>query len=177
MDEVRELNVRNSELHRQLQAASAASRDVRPSPQSENGGNWESQKRRLLAELESKDEQEEEAVDRRLKIEEIIARTDQIIADKDREIEELKHLLDAQSGTLGSLALGAEALEHVFDKDDMIREERQRLEQAQNELCEKRRQAEIEHSMERARLARREAEIEEQAPPRRAAACRGGCRR
>ncbi len=100
-----------------------------PSPQSENGGNWESQKRRLLAELESKDEQEEEAVDRRLKIEEIIARTDQIIADKDREIEELKHLLDCAKRHSGLAGPGAEALEHVFDKDDMIREERQRLEQ------------------------------------------------
>jgi len=160
MDEIRELNVRNSKLQRQLQAARAAPRGGGPSPEPECGGDWESQKRRLLADLVSKDE-EEEAVERRWQIEEIVALTGQIIADKDLEIEELKHLLDAQSGSRRSLALGAEALGHVFDQDDIIREERQRLELAQNELREKRRQAEVEHSMERARLARREAEIEE----------------
>jgi hypothetical protein len=172
MDEIRELNARSSELRRQLQVASARPRDVGPSPQLENGGDWESQKLRLLAELESNDKLEE-AVDRRLRITDVTALTDRIIADKDREIEDLRHLLDAQSGSLGSVALGAASLEHVFDQDDTIREERQRLQQVQNELHEKMRQAEVEHSMERARLARREVEVEEQlhsGEPQRAAA-------
>ena len=49
----------------------------------------------------------------------------------------------------------------MFDQDAIIREERQRLQQAQEELRAKLRQSEIDHAMERARLARREAEIEE----------------
>ena len=96
-----------------------------------------------------------------MKIEEIVARTDKIIAEKNREIEELQHLLDNQSNSLGSLAVGAAALEQVFDQDAIIREERQRLQQLQDECRDKLRQAEIELAMERARLARRDAEIEE----------------
>ncbi len=89
------------------------------------------------------------------------SRTDKIIAEKEREIAELKHLLDNQSSSVGSLAVGAAALEQVFDQDEIIREERQRLQQATEELREKLRKSEIDHAMERARLARREAEIEE----------------
>ncbi len=90
-----------------------------------------------------------------------MARTDKIIAEKNREIEELQQLLNNQSNSLGSLALGAAALEPVFDQDVIIREERQRLQQLQEECRGKLRQAEIELAMERARLARRDAEIEE----------------
>ncbi len=126
-----------------------------------DGNDWESQKRRMLAELESDDAIDVESTTRRMEIKEVIERTDRIIAEKDREIEELKHLLDSQSGSVGSLAVGAAALEQIFDQDEIIREERQRLQQAQEELRGKLRQSEIDHAMERARLARREAEVEE----------------
>jgi hypothetical protein len=165
-DEARLPAPRNAELPRQMRTASAAlARASQPAFPAE-GNDWESQKRRMLAELESDD-----AVDvassgaasrgSRLQIEEVIARTDKIIAEKDREIEELKHLLDSQSGSVGALAVGAAALEQVFDQDEIIREERQRLQQAQEELRAKLRQSEIDHAMERARLARKEAEIDE----------------
>jgi hypothetical protein len=124
-------------------------------------GDWEAQKRRILAELESDDHTDKGSSKRRLEIEEIITRTDRIVAEKDGEIEELKHLLNNQSGSFGALALGAAALEQVFDQDEIIREERERLRLAEDELREKLRVAEIEHAMERARLARREMEIEE----------------
>jgi len=162
LDDIRELKARNTELQQQLRTANSAA--SRPGPLSSPVGvaeDWETQKRRLLAEMESDEGQDAESTDRRLKIEEIIARTDKIIAEKDREIEELQHLLSSQSNSLGSLAVGAAALEQVFDQDEIIRDERQRLQQAQNELREKLRMSEIEHAMERARLARREAEIEE----------------
>ena len=90
----------------------------------DNGGDWESQKRRLLAELESDDQHDAESKERRLKIEEIIARTDKIIAEKNREIEELQNLLNNQSNSLGSLAVGAAALGKSFDQDAIIVEER-----------------------------------------------------
>src|SRR5208282_1663476 len=83
------------------------------------------------------------------------------IAEKNREIEELQHLLNNQSNSMGSLALGAAALEQVLDQDAIIREERARLQQMQNECQAKLRQAEVEIAQERARLARRDAEIEE----------------
>ena len=162
MDDVRSLKARNAELQRQLlEVHSGSVQSGAGSLPSCGGSDWETQKRRFLAELESDDQQDAESTDRRTKIEEIVARTDKIIAEKDREIEELQHLLNNQSNSLGSLALGAAALEQVLDQDAIIREERQRLQQLQDECRDKLRQAEIELAMERARLARRDAEIEE----------------
>ena len=163
MDEIRDVKARNAELQRQLlEVQSGSSRRGAPSPLlSDSGGDWETQKRRLLAELESDDQHDAESTDRRLKIQEIVARTDKIIAEKNREIEELHLLLDNQSNSMGSLALGAAALEQVLDEDAIVREERQRLQELQNECRAKLREAEIELAMERARLARRDAEIEE----------------
>ena len=161
MDDIRDLKARNAELQRQLLEGQALRHaTVRRAPSS-NGMDWEAQKRRFLAGLESDDHQDAESIDRRTKIEEVVARTDKIIAEKNREIEELQHLLNNQSNSLGSLALGAAALEQVFDQDAIINEERERLRQLQEECQNKLRTAEIELAMERARLARRDAEIEE----------------
>ena len=162
MEDIRDLKARNAELQRQLmEVQSAPARRGAASPPAESGGDWETQKRRLLAELESDDQHDAQSTDRRLKIEEVVARTDKIIAEKNREIEELQNLLNNQSNSLGSLALGAAALGEVFDQDAIIVEERGRLKQMQDECQAKLRQAEIELAMERARLARRDAEIEE----------------
>jgi hypothetical protein len=161
-DEVRELKARNASLQRQLldlQSSAAGRGAAAAAPAAAN--NWETQKRKLLANLATDDPHDSEATERRLKIEEIVARTDKIIAEKNCEIEELKYLLDHQSSSLGSLAVGAEALGQIFDQDAVILEERQRLQQLQDETQAKLRAAEIEIAMERARLARREAEIEE----------------
>ncbi len=162
MDDLRDLKARNAELQRQLlEAQSAGGRRGAAASPADSGTDWETQKRRMLAELESDDRNDAESADRRIKIEEIVARTDKIIAEKNREIEELQHLLNNQSNSMGSLALGAAALEQVFDQDAIIREERERLQQLQEECRAKLRQAEIELAMERARLARRDAEVEE----------------
>ncbi len=162
MDDVRDLKARNAELQRQLlELHSGAARRGAEAPPADCSTDWEAQKRRFLAGLESDDQNDAEAAERRLKIEEIVARTDKIIAEKNREIEELQHLLNNQSNSLGSLALGAAALEQVLDQDAIVREERQRLQQLQAECRDKLRQAEIELAVERARLASRDAEIEE----------------
>ena len=124
MDDLRELKARNAELQRQLVEAQAGAGEKGAAAPAAESGNWETQKRRMLAELESDDRHDAESTERRLKIEEIVARTDKIIAEKDREIEELRHLLNNQSNSLGSLAMGAAALEQVFDQDAIIREER-----------------------------------------------------
>jgi len=161
MDDIRDLKARNAELQRQVLESHAqpASRGA-AAPRVDNG-DWESQKRKLLAELESDSSSGAESIERRQTIEQIVTRTDKIIAEKDREIEELQHLLSQQSNSLGSLALGAAALEETFNQDAIIVEERQRLKRIQEECQAKLRQAEIELAMERARLARRDAEIEE----------------
>jgi len=161
IEDIRDLKARNAELQRQLIEVQPAQARRGPSAPSEDSADWETQKRRLLAELESHDSHDAESTDRRLKIEEIVARTDKIIAEKNREIEELRHLLSSQSNSIGTLALGAAALGDVLDQDAIILEERQRLKQLQDECQAKLRQAEIELAMERARIARRDAEIEE----------------
>jgi hypothetical protein len=162
MDDIRDLKARNAELQRQLQEAQSAParRGAATSATAEVATDWETQKRRLLAELESDDQHDAESTVRRTKIEEVVSRTDTIIAEKNREIAELRQLLDDQSKSLGAQASGAAAVEQVLDQDAVVREERQRLKQLEDECRDKLCQAEIELARERARLARREAEIE-----------------
>jgi hypothetical protein len=160
-DEVRDLKERNAQLQRQLLEFQTATRRDRTAPPVASDANWEAQKRRFLANLDSDTPGDPESTNRRLKIEEIVARTDKIIAEKNCEIEELRYLLENQSSSLGALAVGAAALEQVFDQDALILEERHRLQQLQDECRDKLRQAEIEIAVERARLARRDVEVEE----------------
>jgi hypothetical protein len=153
--EIDDLKHRNSEYQRQLSALRAKA------PRGEEIHDWESEKRRILAALDSDlgDGPLEPA--ERLEIEEMVRRTDLIMAEQAREIERLQHLLKTQSNTLGSVAVGAAPLEQVLDHDALIREERERLRQLQAECQEKLRRAEIELSLERATIARRQAEVEE----------------
>jgi len=127
---------------------------------------WESEKRRILAALEAECDAEGDAEGEpigktRLEIKEVLRRTDAIVADKDREIAELKQLLRDQSANLGSVAVGAAAVGDILDRDAIIREERENLRRLQAEWEEKMRKAEIEISLERAKLARQHAELDE----------------
>jgi hypothetical protein len=70
-------------------------------------------------------------------------------------------LLSQQSDNIGSLAVGAAAVAEIFDQDEVIRQERERLQQAQEDWREKLRQAEIDISLERARIARERVELDE----------------
>ena len=90
MDDIRDLKARNTELQRQLrESQSGSARRGAGRLRCGRRHRLETQKRRLLAELDSDDQQDAGSTDRRLKIEEIVARTDKIIAEKNREIEEL----------------------------------------------------------------------------------------
>jgi len=123
---------------------------------------WESEKRRILAALEAENDPGSEPSQKtRTEIEEVLRRTDLLVADKSREIAELKQLLQDQSANLGSVAVGAAALGDILDRDAIIREERENLHRLQVEWQEKLRKAEVEISIERARLARQHAEIDE----------------
>lgn len=125
---------------------------------------WETQKQRMLAALEAEpddDDEEDERRQERVKIREVIERTDAALAAKDREIEELKQLLSAQSANLGEVAVGAATFAEMLSADEIVCHERERLQQLQREWEEKLRQAEIDLSVQRARIARERAEIEE----------------
>lgn len=160
LEDMRELKARNQDLERQLARAKA---NPASGPAPGQRLDWEAEKMRILAALEADfDSDDEEDRKERLRIEEVIRQTDQVLAEKDREIDELKQLLENQSSNLGAVAVGAAALGEILDKDAIVQEERNNLRRLQQEWEEKLRQAEIEISVERAKIARQRAELEGQ---------------
>lgn len=155
VEEVRELKRANAELETKLKARGTAA----AVPAASGGGlDWEAQKQRLLASLEADTDEDEEAVAERTNIEGTIRITDQIVAQKDQEIVELKRLLDERHEPATSASTAAAEL---LDRDEVIRQEREKLAQAQAEWREKIGQAEIDISVERAKIARERAVLEE----------------
>ena len=166
VEDVRDLKQENASLREQLSSSSALSVEAA-------GGDmgWQAQKARLLASLD--DEDQNEATPERLEelatIEGTISITDRVVSEKDREISELKEQLEAgpveiveqvDVETVREEALVA-AREELFDKDEVIQAERQRLEELQHEWEEKLREAELDISVQRASLAREKAKVEE----------------
>jgi chromosome segregation ATPase len=149
--DLRELKARNAELQKHLDQLGSERSQGRPGG-SGHVMDWESEKRRILAALESpaaggspKD---------RPRIEELVEKTERLLAEKDRQIAELRELAQRP-------AAAADPREAILDQDAVIREERENLRRLEEECREKSRRAEVELSIERANLARREAETEE----------------
>lgn len=156
LEDVRGLKRRNGELESQLSSARENGGTAAPPA----GDNWESLKKKMLAQLESQGD-EALADEERFNLERTIQQTEEIVAQKEREMTDLRQLLQEQSNNYGEMALGAAAVSQIFDHDKLIQAERDRLRIAQEEWRQKLRQAEVEISLERARLARDRAEIEE----------------
>ena len=160
MDDVRELKSKNKALQQDLSHAQSAGDAPTSTPA--GGLDWEAEKKRILAELDSEfDEDGEEDQEKRLEIKDVVDRTQQAITEKDREISELQQLLDKQSSNIGSVAIGAAAIGEMLDQDAVIIEERENLRRLQDQWEEKLRKAEIDLSVERAKIAREKAKIEE----------------
>jgi chromosome segregation ATPase len=158
MEEIRELKGEKSKLQKKLDAAAKSGGAAVLS----EGLDWESQKQRLLAQLESDfDPNDERQAADRLTVENAIEATQQAMEEKDAEIDELKQLLNSQSGNIGEMAVGAHAIAEILDQDDLIREERESLRRMQEEWREKLRRAEVDISVERAKMGRERAELEE----------------
>ena len=124
---------------------------------------WEAQKAQILASLESEgtDVPPEREVER-TEIRKVVQRTDAVVAEKNREIEELTALLQEKTENVsGSMAIGAAAVGDILDNDEVIAQERARLEELKKEWEEKLRQAEVEVSLERASIARERAVLTE----------------
>ena len=156
MQDVQELKQRNEELLRKLEKADLAVR------QSCSGSDWESLKRKMLMQLEDFDDSTPEGREEKMTIEGSMKIMDEVMAEKDAEIEELKRMLAEQSSRVGDVAVGAAAIAEMLDQDELIREERANLKRLQEEWREKLRQAEVELATERARIARERADVEEQ---------------
>ncbi len=163
-ESIRELNARNAELLQQLdEARAAASSPAAPNRNSHGPLDWEAEKRRILAALESDfDQHDAQQFGERLKIEDVVHTTEQVVAEKDRQIRELKQRVEELRGKIAAGATPAAAGSQAIQGDAALREEQERLKRLQEELQEKCRKAEVEISLERAKLARQRAELEEQ---------------
>ncbi|MEM9364928.1 MAG: hypothetical protein AAGD07_02955 [Planctomycetota bacterium] len=91
------------------------------------------------------------------------------LQERETEINELRACLDHQKeslganlgvgGATGGTAMGAAAIAEMIDSDELIREERQRLQDLKTQWEEKFRSAEVAASLERAKLSRERQEL------------------
>lgn len=88
--------------------------------------------------------------------------TEEMLAEKDRRIAELEQLLREQRQSQQTCgAVDAESLRPLVDADAVVQQERESLAQLKQQWEEKLRHAEVELSVERAKIARQQAEIAE----------------
>ena len=160
--DVRDLKRRNAELEEQLIGLREAGVGSMRQRNDDATSDWEATKRRMLESLEADEGSDEpDKIEQRLTVESTIQITDDIVAGKDRELAELRMLLSQQSSNIGAVAVGAAAIAENLDRDELIRQERETLCKLQEEWRNKLRQAEIDISIERARIARQRVEIED----------------
>jgi len=158
LEDLKEMKLAKAELEEKMEKM----RKSGVSAATPSGGlDWEAQKQRLLASLEADERHGEEAESERNTIEGTIQITDRIVEQKDQEITELRRLLEEQSNNLGSMAVGAAAVADLLDRDELIQQERKKLQQVEAEWREKIGKAEIAISLERAKIAREQAQLEE----------------
>jgi chromosome segregation ATPase len=124
---------------------------------------WEERKQAMLEQLESESEEASPAEkEQLLEIERVIQETSDEIQKRDAEIDDLRNLLAQQSMiSQDGLAIGAAAIAEAIDSDALVIAERMKLKELQAEWEQKQRQAEIEMSLERAKLARERLELQE----------------
>jgi chromosome segregation ATPase len=160
VEDLREYKTKCGKLESQLATASTHS----ASTAVDTGGNdWESQKRRLLASLEESAEGPETPVEKqqRITIEGTIEMTDAVVAEKDRQIAELEVRLAAGGTRTPVETEQNRQINELVDADEVIAEHRKRHRELELEMQEKLRAAELELSIERAKMARQKAELEE----------------
>lgn len=157
--EIEELRQRNAELASQTTAAGA-----KPHLNfNQESLSWEERKKLILQQLDYEDHDPESAEDlaaTKVEIEMVLKTTQAEIERRDKEIAELQSIVEQQSNTSQGVAIGAAAIAQMFESDDLIKEEREKLKEIQKEWEQKVRQAEIDISMERAKLARERSQIE-----------------
>jgi hypothetical protein len=160
VQDVRELKTKNADLAEQLSnakhnATATASAQV-------TGTGWEALKQKLLNELETDfDENNPHDKADKLTVQGAIKITDDVVTEKEREVAELRTLLDTQAQQVGEMAVGAAAVAQLLDTDELVRQERESLARLQESLREQLKQAEVNLSLERAKLARDRLELEE----------------
>jgi hypothetical protein len=159
VEDVRELKTKNAKLEAQVAAANGQ----KPRVADADGMDWESQKRRLLASLADEGEPAPDDAPRqqeRARIAGTIEMTDAIVAEKDREIAELRSQL-ASGASKTNDNLESERISELLDADEVIAQHRERIAQLERDMEATLRAAELELSLERAKMARERVELDE----------------
>ena len=98
LDDLRLARNRNTELQEQVARARSTAAKLAQQARKPGWLDWEAEKLRILAALEADDDQQDEAQQtERLGIVEVLRITDEVIAAKDHEIQQLKTRLEEQS--------------------------------------------------------------------------------
>ncbi len=164
--EILDLLEQNSDLASQLAKQQVSSSGHTPHVNFDQSLSWEERKKLILHQLENESANSPSEVgsdiasQNRIEIQQILNMTQSEIEKRDRQIAELQSIIEQQSDTRQGVAIGAAAFAQAFDNDELIQLERQKLKQIQCEWEEKLRQAEIDLSMERAKLARERSQLE-----------------
>ncbi|MCU0712476.1 MAG: hypothetical protein MUC43_10495 [Pirellula sp.] len=158
------MDARHEVVDLRLQCNELASRLAKfqdPNAINHDSISWEDRKQALLHMLEQQDQEEFDSAEKILEMKQILEETSVQIQIREKEIADLRSLLEQQSIASNGLAVGAAAIANLVDADEIIAEERQRLKEMQLQWEQKQRQGEIEMSLERAKLARERLEIQD----------------
>ena len=152
-----ESRLQNNELSSSLAKFKGPSESLRAEAMS-----WEQRKEALLRQLELEIQTEQSCDPRKvLEIEKVIELTTAEIDRRDKEIADLRSLLEQQSYAHDGMAIGVAAVAEMIESDALIIAERVRLRELQQDWEQKQRHVEIEMSMERAKLARERLELQD----------------
>ncbi len=156
LQEAQQLQQQNAELQQAMQEDLSAELAT-----DDSYLDWEAQKKRLLNSLDGGDSP---ALDdtQRFELEEKIRACDKVVAAKDRQIQQLQEEQERRkAAAVPPEQTPAPESSPEIDADEMVKEELGRLEQLQSSLRETMREAEVEISLERAKLAREKVAVEE----------------
>lgn len=161
VEDVRELKTLNAKLEARLAEAEQSS----ASKANSGDMGWEAQKQRILDSLAEDFSDIDDPVVRRERatIEGTVRITDDVVAKKDDEIAMLKEeIANLKSGAAdhpeGEASHDAK-VDRIVDADEVVQQHRQKLAQLEKEMEEKLRTAELELSVERAKIARKQVEL------------------
>lgn len=167
--ELAEVRQQNADLAMQLARAQMSNYPTTPhhlnlSALNQESMTWEQRKKLILQQLENETEAEDHpgSPHLRVNIEDVLRTTQAEIDRRDEEIAELRSIVQQQSNTREGVAIGAAAIAQMLDSDELVKLEREKLIAIQREWESKLREAEIQMSIERAKLSRERAELEMQ---------------
>lgn len=163
--EIIDLRSQNEELAEQVTRLQISTDPHGPMPHlGQEGLSWEERKRLLMQQLDAEQSHDDSphSQGKRIEINDVLRSTEAELLRRDREIAELRSLLEQQSDAREGMAVGAAAVAQLIESDELVQEEREKLRVIQRSWDEKLRQAEIDISMERAKLAREKLQLEEQ---------------